>query len=147
MDAWMPCIILALLALAAREAWHIQLGFASLQWSHTVGTLERIWQESDSGDPRTEARHAVFARYTYAVDGRAYRGRRVSYRMMSQLPLGEALEVMHGLRKGSEVDVYYDPARPGRAVMLPGSGTGNIVALATLLVLAVLCGWAWAGMR
>jgi hypothetical protein len=93
----------------------------------------------------SEGRHSVFAHYTYAVDGRTFEGRRVSFRPMALLPLGEALELMHGLRKGSEVDVYYDPARPERAVMIPGSGTGNIVLLATLLVLAVLCGWAWAG--
>ena len=147
MNAWMPCIILALLALAAREAWHIRLGFDSLHWSHTTGTLKRIWQESDIGDADSEGRHSVFAHYTYAVDGRAYEGRRVSYRTMALLPLGEALELMHGLRKGSEVDVYYDPARPERAVMIPGSGTGNIVLLATLLVLAVLCGWTWASLR
>ncbi len=146
MNAWMACIILALLALAAREAWHIRLGLDSLHWSHTTGTLERIWQESDIGDPQSEGRHSVFAHYSYAVDGRAYRGRRLSYRPMALLAFGEALEVMHGLRRGSMVDVYYDPARPGRAVMIPGSGTGNIVALATLLVLAALCGWAWAAL-
>jgi hypothetical protein len=140
----MPCIILGLIALAAREAWHIRLGLDSLRWTHTTGTLERIWQVSNSSDSATDDEHAVHAHYTYCVDGRTYQGRRLSYRTMSDLPFAEALDLMHGLRKGSEVDVYYDPTRPERSVMIPGSGTGNIVGLVTLLVLAVFLGLAWA---
>nr|WP_231734456.1 DUF3592 domain-containing protein [Lysobacter gilvus] len=140
----MPCIILGLLALAAREAWHIRLGFDSLRWTRTTGTLERIWQVSSSSESATDDEHSVHAHYTYSVNGRTYKGRRLSYRTMSDLPFAEALDLMHGLRKGSEVDVYYDPARPERAVMIPGSGTGNIVGLTTLIVLAVFLGLSWA---
>ncbi|KGQ19719.1 DUF3604 domain containing protein [Lysobacter dokdonensis DS-58] len=139
----MPLIILGLLALAAREVWHLRLGFASLHWMHTTGTLQHIWQESDIGPADSDGRHSVYAHYTYSVDGRAYEGRRLSYRPMALVPFAEAMDLLYGLRKGSEIDVYYDPARPERAVMIPGTGTGNIVGLATLLVLAVLCAWAW----
>ena len=139
MTTWMLVIIVGLVALAAREAWLIRQGFKSQRWTQTTGTLQRIWQEQHDAGEDSEATHSVFAHYTYKVDGRIYEGKRLSYRTMHSLSFDEALDHLHGRRKGSEIDVYYDPTDPRRAVMLPGVSTSNIVGLATLMILTAIC--------
>ena len=138
MTTWMLVIIVGLVALAAREAWLIRQGFKSQRWTQTTGTLQRIWQEQHDAGEDSEATHSVFAHYTYKVDGRIYEGKRLSYRTMQSLSFDEALDHLHGRRKGSEVDVYYDPGKPQRAVLYPGSSAGNVVLLATWIVGATL---------
>jgi hypothetical protein len=134
-------------AFAAFEAWRIRCGLASRHWAHTMGTLQKIWVEDDGvipGDSGDEGTHTVRAHYRYQVAGRWYEARRMSYGFAHNLRFGRALDLMHGLRRGSEVDVFYDPGRPQRAVLIPGASPGNAVALASWLIGVVLCLWALA---
>ena len=137
-------VILACLALAAWEAWKIHLGQASTTWERTTGVLAKVWVEDapdlylGENDPfgDHEGTHSVHAHYRYRVGTKWYDSRRLTYRMARWIRFGEALDMIEGLRVGREVEVWYDPQKPARAVLIPGSSTGNIVALTLYLVVA-----------
>ena len=134
--------VLALLALAAYELWKIHLGLKSLAWAHTTGQLRKAWVEDmpeSEGDP--EGTHSVHARYSYQVGTRRYFGKRLSYRTTHWIRFREALGMIEGWRPGVEVDVFYDPAKPERAVLIPGSSTANAALFILYVVLAALCLW------
>jgi hypothetical protein len=145
MDVVLPWALVALLALAAWEVRNIGLGFASQHWTHTIGVLDKVWVEDMpdlqlEGDPfrDEEGTHSVHARYAYKVGARWYRARRVSYRATWWIRFGEALDMIHGMRPGREVDVWYDPRQPGRSVLIPGSSNANAVLLSIYLVAAAI---------
>jgi hypothetical protein len=85
----------------------------------------------------------VHAHYRYKVGARWYHSRRLSYRATQWIRFGTALDMIHGMRAGREVDVFYDPRKPERAVLIPGSSTGNVVLLGTYLVVASLFLYQW----
>ena len=140
MAQWTLIAVLAQLALAGYELWRIHMGLESKRWPQTTGKIGKAWQEDDFvrdiGDE--EGTHSVYARYRYRVDARWYDGRRLSYGVTSRVRFNEALDLLHQLRAGGEVDVYYDPGKPQRAVLYPGSSAGNVVLLATWIVGATL---------
>jgi len=144
-------VILACLVLAAWEAWKIHLGQASTTWERTTGVLAKVWVEDapdlylGENDPfgDHEGTHSVHAHYRYQVGTRWYTSKRLTYRMARWIRFGEALDMIEGLRVGREVEVWYDPEKPTRAVLIPGSSTGNIVALALYLVVASILLFTW----
>ena len=143
-------IALALLALAGWEAWKIHFGLESRTWEHTVGVVGKVWVEDMPDleldqDPFKdhEGTHSVHAHYRYKVNGRWYHGRRVTYAATRWIRFREALRMIEGLRTGREVDVFYDPAKPARAVLIPGSSTANLVFLCMYLVFAALIVMDW----
>jgi len=136
---------LLLLALAARELWKIHMGLESRSWEHTTGVLAKVWVEDMPDfefekDPfrDEEGTHSVHAHYRYQVAGRWFQSRRLSYRATAWIRFGEALEMIDGMKVGKEVDVFYDPRKPERAVLIPGSSTTNIVFLGLYLVVAAI---------
>jgi len=140
--------VLALLALAAYELWKIDLGLKSLAWAHTTGQLRKAWVEDMpdfefENDPfrDQEGTHSVHARYSYQVGTRRYFGKRLSYRTTHWIRFREALDMIEGWRPGVEVDVFYDPGKPERAVLIPGSSTANAALFILYLALAALCLW------
>ena len=143
MAQWTLLAVLAQLALAAHEAWRIHMGLKSREWPQTPGKMGKVWQEDDFvqdvGD--NEGTHSVYARYRYQVGAQWYDGKRLSYGVTDRVRFGEALDLMHELRAGNDIDVYYDPGNPKRAVLYPGSSTANIVLLAAWIVGAVLTMW------
>jgi hypothetical protein len=145
MAHWWLLAVLALLALAARETWKIHYGLKSVAWEHATGTLGKVWVEDmpDLQLPQDpfrdeEGTHSVHARYRYRVDGRWYHGRRVSYRATHWIRFREALRMIEGMRAGREVDVFYDPGKPARAVLIPGSSPANAAFLCAYLLVAAL---------
>lgn len=142
---WMLLAVLAQLALAGYELWRIHMGLESRNWPQVTGTLKKIWQEDDTlhDVDDTEGTHSIHARYRYKVGTRWYDGKRVGYGIASGLRFSEALDYLHGRRAGSEVDVYYDPEKPERAVLFPGSSTANAVLLGAWLVGAIITMWSW----
>ena len=144
-------VILACLALAAWEAWKIHLGQASTLWERTTGVLHKVWVEDSvdlylgEQDPfgDHEGTHSVHAHYRYQVGTQWYDSKRLTYRLARWIRFREALAMIDGLRVGREVEVWYDPKKPARAVLIPGSSTGNIVALALYLVVASILLFAW----
>ena len=145
MDVLLPWLLATLLGLAAWELRNIHYGLESRDWTHTVGVLSKVWVEDMpdlqlESDPfrDEEGTHSVHARYAYKVGGRWIQARRVSYRATYWIRFHEALDMIHGMRPGREVDVWYDPRKPGRSVLVPGSSTTNAVLLCIYLVVAAI---------
>ena len=85
----------------------------------------------------------MHAHYRYRVGATWYHGKRLTYRASRWIRFREALDMIDGLRVGREVEVWYDPRKPARAVLIPGSSTGNIVLLGIYLVVASILLFAW----
>ena len=141
---------LALLALAAWELWKIHMGLESRAWEHTTGVLSKVWVEDmpdleleDDPFRDQEGTHSVHAHYRYKVRGRWYFSRRLSYRSTYWIRFRDALDMIDGMKPGKEVDVFYDPRKPDRAVLIPGSSTTNIVFLGLYLVVAAILVFTW----
>jgi Protein of unknown function (DUF3592) len=125
----LPAItILICAALCAWEWRMIVLGRAAMSWPRTEGFIadarfnETIVQDDDDA---MYSAHLVFA---YTVRGRRYRSRRFTYRQTRGLTQSAAYALLRGIRRGQIIDVYYDPKRPERAVVLPGIDRSNLVA-------------------
>lgn len=58
--------------------------------------------------------------YTYTVEGRTYRKGRVRFGGTGFMKPAAAREILDRHKIGTEIDVYYDPERPGRSVLIPG---------------------------
>ncbi|MFZ5635768.1 MAG: DUF3592 domain-containing protein [Pseudomonadota bacterium] len=126
--------------------WHWRrhaLGQASRRWRPTQGTVVDVWFDvqdvSDfDGDRHFSAdAHLI---YDYVVAGKRYRSRRFTYRPSRGLGEREAYALLSGIRKGQAIEVRYDPKRPQRAVVLPGTVPANlwrIVVWAAIALIAV----------
>ncbi len=120
------------------------LGRASLRWSRVEGRILQLgFDESTVYDPEGDGDVVFTAHLTYAytVRGRRYRSERFTYRPTRWLAQRDAYAMLRGLHKGQAVDVYHDPQRPERAVVLPGTDSGNFVRLC--LWAAAVCASLW----
>jgi hypothetical protein len=114
-----------------------RLAEASRRWPKVQGTINELRHDEslplDEGpETVTFSSHMTF---TYRVAGRAYRSTRFTFRPTRGLGQQAAYAMLRGLRRGQPVDVHYDPKAPSRAVVLPGSDSGNRQILASWGVL------------
>ena len=141
-------VVLVGLALAAYEVWRIHLGIEAMRWLRTTGKLTKAWVDEATlpieFDEDGESYHSANVRYHYKVGARWYKSSRLSYRGTLWLPQDEAHSLIAGLQEGREVDVHYDPRNPARAVLVPGSSTGNLM---NLLLYLGAAAFALYGMR
>jgi hypothetical protein len=128
-----PALALGISTLIAlRASWRFALGRASLRWTRAEGTIlgvhfdESILHNHEGEDGVTFSAHLTYA---YAVRGRRYRSERFTYRPTRGLGQRHAYAMLQGLRRGQVVDVYHDPQRPQRAVVLQGIDSGNVAEL------------------
>jgi hypothetical protein len=89
------------------------------RWQLTSGTIlesniERIGD--DSGDAKL--RYQLRVRYRYAAGGQEFTGDRLSFFGVNAQHSTRTLAAAHRNRisRGNEIDVWYDPADPSRAV-------------------------------
>ena len=138
-------VVLVALALAAYEAWRIHLGIEAMRWLRTTGKLTKAWVDSGTTLPidgdDNDTTYSANVRYHYKVGARWYKSSRLSYRGTLWLPEDEAHALIAGMEEGGEVDVHYDPRNPARAVLVPGSSTGNLVNLLLYLGAAAFAVW------
>ena len=59
-------------------------------------------------------------RYRYTVNGKAYNGNKVIAADYSSSSASRAGKITRQYKKGSNVNVYYNPENPGEAVLMPG---------------------------
>ncbi|WP_332876149.1 DUF3592 domain-containing protein [Massilia sp. S19_KUP03_FR1] len=71
-----------------------------------------------SGEPAWMARWNWHVCFLYSVDGQAYQGTRVYLGM--DVPIGVARNIVAKFPAGSAVNVYYNPAHHGRALLISG---------------------------
>jgi hypothetical protein len=127
-------------SLVLRAALDLDLARTTSRWPTVPGWLVR----ADIG-------YAPFGRfgrridslhYHYQVDGADYDGDLLSYRRFWTVQAAET--ALYRLKEQKRVTVSYDPARPERAVLLPGTGpatTAELVIGILFVVGGVLGAW------
>ena len=132
--------------------WHWRryaLGEASRRWRRTQGTVVDVWfdvQEKRDADGDHYVSTDAHLVYDYVVAGRRHRSRHFTYRPARGLGEREAYALLSGIRKGQAIEVRYDPKRPQRAVVLPGTERANLWRIAIWALIALIAaGYAFAG--
>ena len=100
---------------------------ASSGWPSTSGTViscqakkvhgKRTGRARKKG--RSGSRYYVDIQYQYSVDGTKYVGDKVSLGTVKRT-LSQAKQKAAGYPVGTQVDVFYDPAKPSVAILEPG---------------------------
>ena len=128
-----------------------RLASASLRWPTAAGRVTRcdvieeiIEEKSDDDKSRSsklQHRYQVDLRYAYRVDKRDFIGTEVDWGGTMISGLREVAEQAAAkYRPGQNVKVYYDPERPGHAVLEPASREGALGPLIGAAVCAVVGG-------
>ncbi|MGY3424911.1 hypothetical protein ACVWZW_005386 [Bradyrhizobium sp. F1.13.4] len=129
-----------------------RLASASLRWPTASGrvihcdVIEEIVEEKTEHDNRPTTsklvpRYQVDLRYAYRVGKRDFIGTEVDWNGTMISGLREvAEEGAAKYRPGKSVKVYYDPDRPGQAVLEPASRKGALGPLIGAAVCAVVGG-------
>jgi hypothetical protein len=126
-----------------------RLAGASAQWPTAAGTItnssvieEQIEEtNNDKSTVRKIYRYQVDLRYAYRLDKRDYVGTSATPGWTPIYGLREQAETVAARYKpGSPVTVYYDPDRPGNAVLEPGSRQGSAAPLVFSAISAAVGG-------
>ena len=129
-----------------------RLASASLRWPTASGrvthcdVVEEVVEEKTEHDNRPTTsklvhRYQVDLRYAYRVDKRDFIGTEVDWGGTMISGLREVAEKAAAkYRPGQNVKVYYDPERPGHAVLEPASREGALGPLIGAAVCAVVGG-------
>lgn len=147
---WVPMVVVAVgSGMALWHGWRYALGEASRRWRLTQGTVVDIWfdvqekTDNDGGQYVSTDAHLV---YDYVVAGRRHRSRHFTYRPARGLGEREAYALLSGIRKGQTIEVRYDPKRPQRAVVLPGTDNRNLWRIGIWVLIALIAaGYVLAG--
>lgn len=106
----------------AWQAWRTKQ--ASPQWPHVEGEMlhARAFAQNETGDEHgTLAHHwQTEVKYRYSVAGVAYTGTRLRAFGLNHFDQAAALQELRPFQVGSKVRVYYNPAKPGDSVLIPG---------------------------
>lgn len=140
-------IILGLFALAAAIALLLpelrdRLQYAEMmRWPVTAGTVIRAEAaEYLDNRRRTDGKSwwHVDIDYAYKVQGRDYRGRRISPEPLLFLSQGRAVKAAMAFAPGQAVVVHYNPNNPSAAVLKPvAGGTPRLLAGFVLLLTGI----------
>lgn len=131
------------LALAAPGLFFIFLYFLQLarawtaqRWPGVQGTVLASWieeQTTSNADGSLSYTYAPRVRYRYAVMGVEYRADRISFRLRQHGKRSSAEKVVGRYPGGSRALVYFNPERPGEAV-LERSAPPALLAVGSILV-------------
>ncbi len=127
-----------------------RLASASLRWPTvagsitTSGVIEEAIEDKSNDDKsfiRKIHRYQVDLRYAYQVGKRDFVGTAANWGGTAIYGLRELAEKAAGhYRPGQPVTVYYDPERPGNAVLEPDSRQGSLAPLILAAICAVIGG-------
>ncbi len=127
--AWLACGLGAALILAGHHLWG--LGRETRSYTRTRGRIvradvEEIPRTSEEGGPQFRP----VVRYAFEVGGRRYESERVSIGSATGSGTsdpGDARRLVGRYPSGTEVDVWFDPRDPRRAVLVTGIPSAQIV--------------------
>lgn len=88
----------------------------SMQWPATTGKV------TSAESVRNGRHHCPLIIYDYSVDGRSYEGRSIRSGLPERLLFDNSRVFIRRYPKDSLVTVYYDPDKPGRAILETGPG-------------------------
>jgi hypothetical protein len=134
---WWKLIAVVAIGLGAWIAWVTRMARLSTTWPAAPGRVLEVWYQEIHDDDIGDS-FVPKIRYAYTVRGRTLVGARLWYRVA---PLRDHRESMHALRdinKGDAVEVHYDPARPERSVLFPGTDPGNLLDLLSMVARMVV---------
>ncbi|WP_242337627.1 MULTISPECIES: DUF3592 domain-containing protein [Anaeromyxobacter] len=126
-----------MLAMAVRQS---SRGRESRHWTRTLGrVVESRVELLNEADEQRSRRWGFVIRYAYEARGRAQGSRQIWIGSAGVAYEDEerALEWVERFPKGAEVTVWFDPAAPSQAVLVPGV-PGAQVALLVLAGLALV---------
>lgn len=106
----------------AWRAWHIRQ--QSPQWPYVIGevTASRAYSQNPHGDDMGTPNHRwqTEVRYRYEVNGERLTGNRLRAFGLNHFSKEDAEAEVAPFPIGLKVKVYYDPAKPGTSVLIPG---------------------------
>lgn len=127
-----------------------QLANASLRWPTVAGSIttsdviEEVIEDKSNDDKsliRKIHRYQVDLRYDYQVGKRDFVGTAANWGGTAIYGLRELAETAAGhYHQGQPVTVYYDPERPGNAVLEPNNRQGSLAPLILAAICAVIGG-------
>jgi hypothetical protein len=133
---FLACIWLLASGLCLWELYKMFFGVASRGWKRTTCKILKAYVDEHRERETDDVRYSTHVLYAYAVQGRTYQCRRLTFRATRGLVHSKALDMLRGITQGRQVDAFYDPRHPSRAVLIRGISINNFVHL--LLALAFL---------
>jgi hypothetical protein len=134
--AFLACMWLLALGWCLWELYKMFFGVASRGWKRTTCKILKAYVDEHRDRETDDVRYSAHVLYAYSVHGRTYQCRRLTFRATRGLVHSNALDLLKGMVQGRQVDAFYDPRRPSRAVLVRGICINNFVHL--LLALAFL---------
>jgi hypothetical protein len=129
-----------------------RIAIASARWPTVAGIIatsdvieesieEKDEDEDDKSRIRRIYRYQVDLRYAYQVGKRDFVGTAANWGATTIYGLREVAEKAAGqYQKGQPVTVYYDPDRPGQAVLEPDNRQGSLAPLIAAAICAIFGG-------
>ena len=127
--ALLACIWLLACGLCLWELYKIFFGVASRGWKRTTCKILKAYVDEHRDRETDTVRYSTHALYAYSVKGRTYECRRLTFRATRGLVHTDALDMLRGITQGRQVDAFYDPRHPSRAVLIRGISINNFVHL------------------
>lgn len=138
---WGLCPIIGMCCLLAAYIPNALEARKSASWPHCPGkVIESAVLAKPDGE---DTRYAHIIRYSYEVGGVGREGRRFDFEQAtSSQRQAEALAAKYPA--GCQVEVFYDPDRPQRAVLVPGRVAGPYIEVGfTVVMLLSAVYWGW----
>lgn len=139
------CFVLVGISTAAFFCYRIYQAASSRHWPFVPGELESsdlreaVYRGRQfGGGPDEASAWVVNFSYRYSVAGTEYLGKRVTYSDGINKPVRALRKLQERYRHQSRIQVYYNPGKPGRSVLVPGLSLFNFTPLITsaLFILA-----------
>jgi len=109
-------------------------------WPSTKGEIIASHVEPYSVDGETgDVRSGVTIRYSYAVGGKSYKGERIGWGNRTVMLTAAAQSLSARYPVGAAVPVFYDPAKPGSALLEPRGQGKSTEMTALVLFLIIFC--------
>ena len=120
-------------------SWFIPSGLLTYGWQRTSGVV--TYSSIGPGGRVTDDYDDIEIKYAYEVDGIQYSNDRIWYAMRTNS--GWIINLAETKPLGSNIDVYYDPTKPSRAVLVQGVDPYLYGALAVSLFILIYCWRMW----
>ncbi|WJW75449.1 DUF3592 domain-containing protein [Thiohalobacter sp. IOR34] len=124
--------------MALHAARNLALALRSRYWPTTVGKLEgvdikRITALDEQYLRKGWVSEHLFGSYSYDVNGRQYRGKRITMSDNVVKPRSELLDIIGQYAHSGTCVVYYNPDKPQQACLIPGPRLWNYLPFVTAL--------------
>jgi hypothetical protein len=93
---------------------------SSLKWPATQALIVRSQIKTTSSSGGTKYQHSADIIYRYTINGKEYTSNKIIVGDYSSSSGRRAKKITRQYREGSYVEAYYNPDRPGEAVLIPG---------------------------